>query len=299
MGQYLHFDPEDLKENFSTRGITFRHSLAETGLFELGHLAEVAQWFHDNKRDEHHIWLTHTGETAGEGLGDNKVDRESVGEAVRNVATNRVWTVIRDPEGHPSFEKLVQDCREEFAEVIPAFRKPEAWIVRGWIFITSPNGVTPYHIDKEWGLIAQIHGTKNYTAYDPNDRAVLSAEELEDFYRPNMNAAKYDESKDRSARHVRLLPGEAVTQPRHTPHLISVEDDYSVTFGMSLLTRSWADEEAVYHMNRIMRRAGFSPDVIGVRPTADRVKGLTYRAANKALRTVGIRTDRVQKETVY
>src|SRR3546814_15209426 len=44
----------------------------------------------------------------------------------------------------------------------------------GWIFITSPNTVTPFHFDKEHNFILQIHGRKRIYVWDHRDTVVAS-----------------------------------------------------------------------------------------------------------------------------
>ncbi len=42
----------------------------------------------------------------------------------------------------------------------------------GWIFIASPHTVTPFHIDRNHGILLQIHGTKKVYVWDAEDAQV-------------------------------------------------------------------------------------------------------------------------------
>ena len=44
----------------------------------------------------------------------------------------------------------------------------------GWIFVTSPGAVTPFHMDDEHNFILQIAGRKRLYVWDPQDRSVVS-----------------------------------------------------------------------------------------------------------------------------
>ncbi len=39
----------------------------------------------------------------------------------------------------------------------------------GWIFVTSPNTVTPFHYDKEHNFILQVRGRKTLHVWDHRD----------------------------------------------------------------------------------------------------------------------------------
>src|SRR3546814_14823907 len=55
----------------------------------------------------------------------------------------------------------------------------------GWIFITSPNTVTPFHFDKEHNFILQIHGRKRIYVWDHRDTVVASEHSRDLFHLSN------------------------------------------------------------------------------------------------------------------
>ena len=43
----------------------------------------------------------------------------------------------------------------------------------GWIFVTSPHTITPFHMDKEHNFILQIKGNKRLYVWEPDDVETL------------------------------------------------------------------------------------------------------------------------------
>ena len=53
---------------------------------------------------------------------------------------------------------------------------------QGFIFITSPGSVTPFHMDNEYNFLLQVRGDKTVHMWDPNDRLVLPEQTIEEFH---------------------------------------------------------------------------------------------------------------------
>src|SRR5215813_3710147 len=61
-------------------------------------------------------------------------------------------------------------------------RDPGMCYRAGWIFVSSPNAVTPFHMDHEHNFIMQIRGTKRLYTWEPFDRETVSERGQELFH---------------------------------------------------------------------------------------------------------------------
>lgn len=284
MGAFLQYDAVGMLAEFDRKPFEFLHTLQRSPLFNLDLLGETAAALYPDGGDAS-VYCMRSADVVDQDFNDNIARSVDLAEIVRNIASNRSWVVIKRIERHPAFTELVRAVHADFAEHIPAFREGAAHQVHGYVFISSPGTITPYHIDAEWSLLAQVRGLKHYRIFDVTDPDVLSPVELEQFYCGNFDAAKYAPHKEETARQFHLRPGMALTQPRHAPHIVEVDsaEGYSITFGMSLLTKRWAIEKPIHTLNAKLRRAGLRPSPVGLRPHADLLKSAGSRAAAKAL----------------
>ena len=53
--------------------------------------------------------------------------------------------------------------------------------VNGFIFISAPPSVTPFHIDRENNFFLQVQGQKKITVFDYMDRELVSGRAVEEF----------------------------------------------------------------------------------------------------------------------
>ena len=100
----------------------------------------------------------------------------------------------------------------------------------GWIFITSPNAVTPYHMDHEHNFILQVRGKKTLHVWEPLDREVVTERSLELFHaKHSRELVQYREEFQRRARVFDLEPGMGGYMPTTSPHWVKNGDGVSIT----------------------------------------------------------------------
>jgi hypothetical protein len=148
---------------------------------------------------------------------------------------------------------------DELKELIGGnLEKKIAWL-DAYLFIASPHAVTPYHIDAESTFLMQIHGRKDYNMIDPNDRSVLSDEEIEKYYVGDLSAATFKDECRSKAFVVPMAPGVGLHQPARSPHWVTNGDEFSVTLSFLFLTHEYVMQARVYQANYYLRNLGFSP----------------------------------------
>lgn len=278
-------DVNEFRQDFNRRSFEFSHHLSSHRLFELPRLIELAQE------------LARKGSTyydAGEVKVNQRWDESpaaqwSIDETIRRIQNAEAWIILKRADQDPEYNTLLNQC---MAEVQSLLRQDLTRVMRvqeAIIFIASPNRITTYHIDRECNFILQIHGDKDISVFDQNDREVLPEEELERFWSVDNNAAVYKEHLQDRATVYRMCPGKAIHVPVNAPHWVKNHNNISVTLSVNFQFRE--DFPAhVYRANYLLRRLGMSPTPPGVSAWRDGTKrfamNATYMPARRLYRSL-------------
>jgi hypothetical protein len=162
----------------------------------------------------------------------------------------------------------------------------------GWIFVTSPRTITPFHMDKEHNFILQIQGKKRLYVWEPDDIEVLTEEARDLFHSNHSRDLVVWREEARARAHVfDLEPGMGAYMPSTSPHMVENGDGPSVTVSFTYYTDATRQRELVYRGNARLRRLGLDPTPVGASPGRDRVKqavlGSYTQAKNLVRRTLG------------
>ena len=89
------------------------------------------------------------------------------------IETAGAWMVLKRVENSPDYRALLEDTLLSVARAsgfnsrsMPASRRFE-----GFMFVSSPNSTTPFHLDGEDNFFVHIHGEKFFTIFDNHDRS--------------------------------------------------------------------------------------------------------------------------------
>ena len=263
--------PEAMRASFGRTPFGVRHRLGESGLFELPRLLELAKRLPDTSVEYNagDVPLTlEPSQTPRTGL--------SVEETLQRIESCRSWMVLKNVEQDPEYRHLLESC---LAEVRPLSHAVSPGMSRkeGFIFISSPRSVTPYHMDPEENFLLQIRGRKTIHVFDASDRTILSDEQIERFLTgANRNLVFRDEYQAR-ARVFPLGPSEGVHVPVTSPHWVQNGEEVSISFSITFQTKSSIRLTHAHRMNARLRRWGFEPSPVGSSPWRDAVKQFAYR----------------------
>jgi len=130
----------------------------------------------------------------------------------------------------------------------------------GFIFLSSPGAVTPFHIDSEYNFLLQVRGSKTVSMWDPADRFVLPEEELERFYATFVHRnLPWRDVFQTTAFVLPLAPGEGLHFPVTVPHWVKNGPEVSVSFSITFRTADSERRELLYKANARLRKLGLSP----------------------------------------
>ena len=260
------------------------HTLADHPLFSLDALIGVAQ---EAARRKHDVHMDHGSVSISDKMDAASVPDLPVWEVVKRVETAGAWIVLKHVEADARY-KVVIDAFTDFVRTVAGpesarlLRNPELIVL-----ITSPNRLTPFHIDKEINFLLQLQGAKDVWVCDPSDRTVVTAHELERFYAVNAWAPTYKPDAESRAAQFLLAPGEAIHIPSHAAHWVRNHDNVSVSLSLNFEFPSWLQGD-VYRANYCLRRLGLSPRPPGQSVLADRAKGAFGAVQRKAKRAGGV-----------
>ncbi len=143
----------------------------------------------------------------------------TIAETIRRVAEAESWAVLKNIEQVPAYQDLLlgllEEIRPEIEAATGAMLTPQ-----GFIFVSSPNSVTPYHFDPEHNILLQIRGSKVMTQFPAGDTRFVPDEAHETYHSGGPRELKWDDSFLAHGREFPLSPGEALFVPVMAPHFV-------------------------------------------------------------------------------
>ncbi len=204
----------------------------------------------------------------GNGLG--------IGETIRGIAETGSWAALKNIEQVPPYRDLLLTLLEELRPAIEA-RTGAMLRPQGFVFITSPGGVTPYHFDPEHNILLHMAGAKTMTVFPQGDPKYAPDETHESYHTGGGRELFWTDDLARGGAEWKLKPGEALYVPVMAPHY--VRNGPSSAISLSITWRSeWSFAEAdARAFNRVLRQAGLRPRAPGRWPQDNRTKAAGWR----------------------
>jgi hypothetical protein len=258
--------------------ILLDHGLCDHPLLKLEALAELAARIRpvdaEYNRGDLPVGLD-PADTPANGL--------SVEETIRSIEQCGSWMVLKFVEQDPVYRDLLHDTLGELEEVVRpttgAMLKREAFI-----FISSPDAVTPFHFDPEHNILLQIRGAKTMTVFPASDEALVSGEAHETFHAGGHRNLPWRDDFAARGRPFALEPGKAVYVPVKAPHWVRNGPEVSISFSVTWRSEWSYREEYARRMNAVLRLAGLRPASPKRYPHQNHLKSLGYRVIDKAKR---------------
>ena len=248
-----------------------RHGLGDHPLLRIDALIALAQ-----RLEARRLVRTHSdAATAGSSFADaprQHPNRRGAAETLSDVANAHAWMSLLNVQSDPVYRGLVDEVLDALRPTIER-RDPGLCYRGGWIFVSSPGAITPFHIDHEHNVILQIAGRKRLYVWDPFDREVVSEQAQERFHDAHSReGVVWDERFRARARIFELEPGQGGYMPSTAPHMVENGDAPSITVSFTYYTDATRRRELLYRGNAQLRRLGFAPSPVGASPARDRAK---------------------------
>jgi len=204
----------------------------------------------------------------------------SIADTIRGIETNGSWMVLKFIEQDAAYKALLDTLLDEIVPIVTP--RTGAMLKReGFIFLSSPNSVTPFHFDPEHNILMQLRGTKTMTVFPADDETIVSGIEHERYHLGGHRNTPWRDEFAARGRAFDLEPGDAIYVPVKAPHW--VQNGPSTSISLSVTWRSeWSYAEAdARGMNAVLRKAGLSPRAPGRYPAQNRAKALGYRVVRR------------------
>jgi hypothetical protein len=200
-------------------------------------------------------------------------NRKSAEETLGRIREAGAWMSLLNVQTDEIYRKLVDSVIDELK---PGVEKHDPGVCYrgGWIFVTSPNAVTPFHIDKEHNFIMQVRGTKKLYVWDHRDTEVVSELARDRFhFDHSRELIKWKDEFRSRAQVFHLEPGQGAYMPSTSPHMVENDDNPSITVSFTYYTDATRRNSRLHALHQRMRKAGMSPAPVGSRAARDAVLG--------------------------
>ena len=216
---------------------------------------------------------------------DGKPDASglTIGDTIRKIATSDSWAVLKNIEQVPEYRALLLDLLEEIRPAIEA-KTGKMLTPQGYIFISSPNAVTPYHFDPEHNILLQLAGRKTMTQFPAGNARFAPDEVHESYHLGGPRELPWKDELLEGGTAFTIEPGEAVFVPVMAPHFVRNGPESSIS--LSITWRSeWSYAEAYARsFNGTLRRLGLTPRAPGRWPATNNAKSNAWRVIRRLTR---------------
>jgi hypothetical protein len=275
-------DTQSLFRNeFDRKPFRFQHTLHHFPIFSMDAMAELAVRL-SSKHGRCYFDLGDAKAKDGWSAGATSVTAKDV---LAGIANNRALVILKRVHLEPEYKPVLESFEAELSEMFGiniGSRYRDGLMT---LLVASPGRVTPYHVDGEANLLMQIQGTKSVYIFDGNNREILPTHELEGFWAGDINATRYKEDMQDRAWEYQIGPGDGVTNPVTFPHWVKTGSEVSIALSVNF-KRVTDDVADAYKVNKQLRKLGLNPTQPGRAKTIDHLKGMAYRTAKLARRSL-------------
>jgi len=274
---------------FTTRKVgSFHHNYHQHPLFQLPELEALAKELMPLKQCR----FVRQGVTQASAFAhaSEHPDGRGIEDVFRRIEEPGSWIALYDVEVVPRYQALLDGILDPMREIVER-EQPGIFLVTGFIFISAPPSVTPFHIDRENNFWLQLRGRKVMNVWEATDRIVVPAPEVEDFIVSGSlrNVRLKEEFKARSHQ-FDTQAGDGIYFPSTSPHMTRSDPDWTrpgdgvaISIGVTFYTSATRKAARVHQLNRVLRKCGLSPAYPGESAVSDGIKAPIGRAIGAGL----------------
>jgi hypothetical protein len=199
----------------------------------------------------------------------------SLKETIETLRTCNSYIAIKNPEVHPTFKELFQDLTDDVSKLMK-LQNGKKKVIKPllWMFIASPNAMTPFHFDRASNFLMQIRGSKEVSVFPPMNEAVVSAAECEAYIDRCDQKILWEDEKEQYAIKFDIRPGEILHIPFVSGHYVkNGPDDVSITlsyfFHNDYTHKTTKALQMNHRLRSRMKKIGLTPTSVGRSPMLD------------------------------
>lgn len=190
------------------------------------------------------------------------------------------WIVLRHIQQIPRYKALMHKTFQEIC-FYDFISKNDCFDLASFIFISSPNFITPFHIDPEHNFLFQITGKKEVLVNDASVAPLISSSEIEDFYADEFGySLNFGPDYLSGLTPMKLDAGEGVYIPFTFPHMVFNGNDISISYSLTFRTKMSEHHRRVHLANRALRLLGLKTKKYGESKFGDSLKSELFPLLN-------------------
>ena len=264
---WLDLEADEFRHNYNQRPFSVRHRLGVHPAFQLDALRALCHRL-PRKQVKYRAGKIPDDANFDTSLDDFKTI--TFEQAVDGLEEHHAYVAIYNAERDPEYGRILGGLLGELAAHTEAIEPGLNWYST-YIFISTQDAVTPYHMDREMNFLLQIRGTKTVRLWDPRDPDVMTPAERDRLlsFTGDPRPA-YKSSLAAKATVFELEPGIGVHHPFIAPHLVHTRSGLSISLAITFRTPKsdeWTDAHRFNHL--LMRRAGLVPRTVGESTAVD------------------------------
>jgi hypothetical protein len=193
------------------------------------------------------------------------------GDVIRDLRNANAWLTLLNVEADPGMAELMNTHLDQLESTMIARRgskRGKMYRRVAFVFVSSPNSVTPVHFDIEHSLLMQVSGCKTVSI----GRWENDAARRHEFDRYWDGSHGRIENLPPEVAAYTMTPGRAVYIPPGTPHWVHNGPDISLSVTLTYFTAATIRENRIEDFNAILRRRNMKPREPGHSAAVDTAK---------------------------
>jgi hypothetical protein len=192
---------------------------------------------------------------------------ERPGDVIRNLADANAWLTLLNVEQDPGYAALMNATLDRLE---PGMRDRQGKMRNraGFIFVSSPNSVTPVHFDIEHSLLMQVSGSKTVSVgrFDSEADCRHETDRYWDGSHGRIEAIPPQLAS------FPLVPGIGAYIPPLVPHWVHNGPAISISITFTYFTAASVRQNRIEHLNARLRRLHLTPRPPGQSASVDAAK---------------------------
>src|SRR5215469_4694169 len=222
---------------------------------------------------------------------------ERPGDVIRDLRNANAWLTLLHVEDDPGMAELMNIQLDQLESGLIAKQGNKHGKMRkrvAFVFVSSPNSVTPVHFDIEHSLLMQVSGKKT-VSIGRFESDVVRRREFDRYWDGSHGRI---ESLPPEVATYTLTPGRAVYIPPGTPHWVHNGPDISLSVTLTYFTAATVRENRVEDFNSHLRRRHRKPQEPGHSTIVDTAKvcAIAALAIGQRLRSSSASTKRRDRQ---
>jgi len=218
---------------------------------------------------------------------------QSLEATIESIRHSDSYILVNRPDADPSIAPLFKELLHD-VEALMRVRGAgtRAWDPRLFLFIASPNSITPFHLDRYSTFLLQFRGSKQITVFPQWDERVVSHTSREAYMAHADTRLAWSDERDALGTAFSFSPGEALHIPFAAGHHVrNGPEDVSISLSIIFntpQTRHWVLAHRWNHWARTrLRGLGYRPAPVPHDAWRDVCKSVAWRAVAKAQQITG------------